>query len=134
MVRCRPIAARMSSGQSTMGGNNRAAGSAILMIPTSSRRLRSTKALVKWVVPIITVSIADLSTALSASTWARAAVMPEPTSSVVVVLHNVNKVSPSITTASVLVPPTSIPMRMLLSPRPALAARRCRRRRRRRGS
>ena len=50
----RPSVSAKSFGQSVSGGRPLVAGRPRRMAATSSRRLRSTTALVKWVVPIIT--------------------------------------------------------------------------------
>lgn len=77
---------------------------------TGSSRAASTSAFTKWVVPIIT---AEVSTAPSAVI---AAATPEVTSAVVgdLTAASTSPLSPS-RAASVLVPPTSIPMRIMLS-------------------
>jgi hypothetical protein len=70
--------------------------------------------LVKWVVPIITACTEAGSAALSASKPSSASRMPVVTSRVVARLISVTTELPSIRTASVCVPPTSIPTRIEL--------------------
>jgi hypothetical protein len=67
--------------------------------------------LVKWVVPIMTPAICEVAVPEVSRTWRRAVVMPLVTSSVVGVLILAMTVVPSMSTASVFVPPTSIPIR-----------------------
>ena len=74
---------------------------------------RWTTALVKCVVPIITASMRAGSTALSASRSSQRRDDAVPTSGVVAVLTAWRTRRPSIRTASVLVPPTSMPMRII---------------------
>ena len=107
-----PNVAASSVGQSVKGGRPHAAGSARRTTPTGKSRLRSTKAFVKWVVPIITASMADTVVPESASTISSALTIPPMTSGVVGVLPVARTLIPSIRAASVLVPPTSIPIRM----------------------
>ncbi len=106
------MAWRKSSGQSTIGGRTLVAGKPSRTAATGVSRRRSTIALVKCVVPIITVAMESGETPASAKTAWRAAVIPEVTSGVVGVLCQARTFVPSIKTASVLVPPTSIPIRM----------------------
>ena len=77
---------------------------------TGTRRRRSTMALVNWVVPIITPEIVSGATFDRASTPSIAATTPAPTSAVVGALMEALTVAPSISTASVFVPPTSTPI------------------------
>ena len=79
---------------------------------TGTRRRRSTIALVNWVVPIITPVMASGAIADWAMTPSIAATTPAPTSAVVGALMEAATVAPSISTASVLVPPTSTPILM----------------------
>ena len=78
-----------------------------------SRPRRCTTALVKWVVPIMTASTADRSVPGRSSRRLSAVSIPEVTSSVVGVFTVYRTVWSSIRTASVLVPPTSIPIRII---------------------
>lgn len=94
-----------------MGGRARVAGSPSRMIAVGCKRRRSTTALVKWVVPIMMPVTAEGSAPLDLSRNWRAVVIPAVTSAVVGVLILATTCEPLIKTASVLVPPTSIPMR-----------------------
>ncbi len=86
------------------------AGYPILITATLESRLRSTIALVQWVVPSMACLIIDRSIALSASTFARTSSIPLVTSSVVGdFAFDMTWPSSSSNTASVFVPPTSIP-------------------------
>ena len=67
---------RMSSAQSTMGGMPRVAGAPSRRIPMGARFLRSTMALVHWVVPSMACLIWPRSTPDTARTVRRAARMP----------------------------------------------------------
>ena len=107
--------AARSSGQSTKGGSEALAGRPMRTAATRVRSRRWTTALVKWVVPIITASIGPPSSA-AASRSRRAAVIPLVTSAVVGVLTAWTTRVPSRSTASVLVPPTSMPMRLTRTP------------------
>ena len=73
---------------------------------------RCTTALVKCVVPIITTSTVSAAMPEVASTSESAAATPLITSGVVAAFTPATTTSPSISTASVLVPPTSMPMRI----------------------
>ncbi|MCY1380574.1 hypothetical protein D9M69_684090 [compost metagenome] len=73
--------------------------------------LRSITALVKCVVPIITVPILDRSIPALAIAPSSASMTPVVTSSVVDALTPDSTCRPSMMTASVFVPPTSIPNR-----------------------
>jgi hypothetical protein len=68
-------------------------------------------ALVKCVVPIITLAILARSTPAFDSTFSSASSTPEVTSSVVAAFTPASTSRSCMTTASVLVPPTSIPRR-----------------------
>ena len=92
------------------------AGSASRTAAVSSRRRRSTTAFVKWVVPIITAVTWSGGQAPLASTCSSAETMPELTFAVVGVLCVATTDAPSISTASVFVPPTSTPMRIASPP------------------
>lgn len=109
---CRPSVVARSSGQSTIGGRPRVAGRPRRTAATSSSRLRSTTALVKCVVPIITASMSATEAPVRLSKSRRTAVMPPLTSAVVGDLQSLRTAMPSMRTASVLVPPTSMPMRI----------------------
>ncbi len=109
--RARTSSAR-SSGQSTKGGSEAPEGRPMRTAATRPRSRRWTTALVKWVVPIIAASASRAPGARSTSP-ARARVMPVVTSGVVGVFTAAATVSSSRSTASVLVPPTSMPMRRL---------------------
>jgi len=84
------------------------------MTPTSTSRRRSTNALVNWVVPIMTDSIAPGAIPACASTSPTAATIPPPTSAVVGDLPAPTTAAPRRITASVFVPPTSTPIRIVL--------------------
>jgi hypothetical protein len=84
------------------------------MIATGSTCRRSTMALVKWVVPIMTEAIALVSVPDCLRTLLIAVVMPLVTSSVVGVFSFARTRRSSISTASVFVPPTSTPIRKLM--------------------
>ena len=107
------MAAEISDGQSVNGMIPREDGKAIRMIPTGSKPRRSTNALVKCVVPIITFSISAGATPDDARTSLIASTMPSLTFSVVGDLWAANTAVPPMTTASVLVPPTSTPILMI---------------------
>ena len=87
------------------GGNERVAGSPSRIAATSTTRLRSTIALVKCVVPIITALTSAAATFVSASKSRRTVMIPEPTSGVVGVFRHPTTSIPFIKTASVFVPP-----------------------------
>src|ERR671935_1866155 len=100
-----------------MGGSDRVAGRPSRTAATWARSRRWTTALVNWVVPIITALIWSVATWVCASNWFRAATMPVVMSAELFILTHSTGRLPSISTASVFVPPTSIPTRsMLLSP------------------
>ena len=107
-----PSALRRLSGQSTMGGTDRVAGAPRRTAAVGAICRASTTAFVKWVVPIITARTVLGSVVEERSISRRADVMPEDTSDVVGVLQVLMTRRPSIRTASVLVPPTSIPSRI----------------------
>ena len=106
---------RRSSGQSTIGGKQTVAGKPRRIQAVGVRCLRSTTAFVKWVVPIITPSMVAVSMPESAMTLRRAVAIPSDTFAVVGVLVELTTVVPSINTASVFVPPTSIPILIFFS-------------------
>ena len=110
-----------SSGQSTRGGRSWVAGRDKRMTAVGDRLRRSSRALVKWVVPTITASTCA-PRGFWASSSVTAAIMPEVTSGVVGDLAAPASCAPSIRTASVLVPPTSTPMNInqRLHPTPPL--------------
>ena len=116
-----PIALLRSSGQSTIGGSEAVAGSPRRTAAVGARSRRCTTALVKWVVPIITTSMASGFIPEAASTEFSAATTPDITSAVVASLTPARTLVPSMTTASVLVPPTSMPI--LIIPRSLLPRR-----------
>ena len=90
------------------------AGNPSRIAAVGSSRRRSTTALVKCVVPIITAAISSVAVPELSSTWRNAVVMPRVTSSVVGVLILAMTSVPAMSTASVFVPPTSIPIRGLI--------------------
>src|SRR6266403_654334 len=115
-----------SSGQSTNGGSDALAGRPMRTAATRVRPRRWTTALVKWVVPIMTALIvvagsasparsvgglSEMRLGSVASSSASARVTPPVTSAVVGVFTAATTRSPSRRTASVLVPPTSMPIR-----------------------
>ena len=104
-----PSASRSSAGQSTSGGSDSVAGSARRSTAVGARRFRSSRALVRWVVPTITAP-----TRRPGGRWRTASRsasrIPEVTSAVVGRLAAPASAAPSMRTASVLVPPTSTPM------------------------
>ena len=100
-------AAAKSWGQSTSGGRPRPAGKPTRKKPTRLRSRRCTTALVKWVVPTTTASTRSCGSAC------RAFRMPVSTSDVVGVLIDATIWVPSSSAASVFVPPTSIPIRLM---------------------
>src|SRR6185436_8906081 len=101
-----------SCGQSQKGGSEALAGMPIRIAATFIKFRRWTTALMKCVVPITTASTGPRA-AGSARNAFRASRMPDVTSSVVGRLTAKTTLSPSSSTASVLVPPTSIPMRRI---------------------
>src|SRR5580698_8112892 len=80
------------------------------MTPTSMRFLPSTKAFVKWVVPIMTHRMSAAATPELRKTSPIALRMPSLTFAVVGDLHDAISSDPFIRAASVLVPPTSMPI------------------------
>ena len=99
-----------SSAQSTMGGMPTVAGAPMRMTPMGARFLRSTMALVHWVVPSMAWPMALGSTPDWRMTPRMASTMPSYTSEVVWRLTSATTLKfSSISTASVLVPPTSMP-------------------------
>src|SRR5258707_13061797 len=110
------MAARRSAGQPTKGGMARVAGAAMRIRPTRLRLWRSRIAFVQWVVPSMACLIAPGSRPGCPSTnpWS-ALRMPLVTSGVVGDLKLASKSERSFnTTASVFVPPTSIPRRKVI--------------------
>src|SRR4051794_958469 len=101
-----------SFGQSQNGGSEALAGMPMRIAATFINCRRCTTALMKCVVPITTASTGSRA-AGSARSALRASRMPEVTSMVVGRLTVKTTLSPSSSTASVLVPPTSIPMRRI---------------------
>jgi hypothetical protein len=103
---------RMSGGQSVSGGMASPEGAPSRTTPTRQRLRRSTMALVQCVVPSMAWRMAPAGIFPSLSTPSTASVMPEETSVVVGRLHwAMTSSRSSRMTASVLVPPTSIPSR-----------------------
>ena len=107
-----------SSGQSQNGGSEAEAGMPSLSAPTLVRWRRWTTALMKWVVPIITPSMRfsvpfdSFKTPVAPRLFSESR-MPVVTSSLVGALTAPVTLPSSIRTASVLVPPTSMPMRLM---------------------
>jgi hypothetical protein len=97
-----------------MGGSDAVAGSPSRNAAVGASRSASTSALMKWVVPIITACTVDGSNRRCCCSPSKACTMPEVTSLLVERLTAASTVEPSISTASVLVPPTSIPMRTIV--------------------
>src|SRR5258708_2588646 len=95
-----------------MGGSACVAGSPSLTTAVGIKRLASTTAFVKWVVPIITAWICPGRDRLSSTRVRRTLTTPDVTSAVVGVFTSAITFWPSMRTASVLVPPTSIPIRI----------------------
>src|SRR6516164_2868246 len=102
-----------SSGQSQNGGSEALAGSPMRTAATRARSRRWTTALTKWVVPITTPSIVPRATSGWRASFASAVTMPAVTSAVVGVLIACTTRPSSSSTASVLVPPTSMPIRRI---------------------
>src|SRR3712207_1111552 len=94
-----------------MGGRAAVAGRPSRTAAVGASRRASTSALMKCVVPIITAVTAAGSNARCACRLSRAWTMPAVTSSLVGDFVAARTVVPSSRTASVFVPPTSIPMR-----------------------
>ena len=119
-----PIASRRSAGQSTIGGRHSVAGNPSRTAAVASTSRRCTTALVKCVVPIITTPTDSGAMLPSRSSRRSASSTPPITSAVVVALTACSTSRPSIATASVLVPPTSTPIRIfspvIRPPSPAL--------------
>ena len=105
-------ARRRSSGQAISGGTERVAGAPRRSTATRFSRRRSSTAFVAWVVPSITWVTRPRSISAEASTRSSAIRIPPVTSGVVGDLaHASTASSRSSTTASVFVPPTSMPIR-----------------------
>src|SRR5271168_3483275 len=102
-----------SAGQSQNGGSEALAGSPMRTAATRARSRRCTTALTKWVVPITTPSILPRAISGRRVSSASAVTMPVVTSDVVGVLTACATLPSSSTTASVLVPPTSMPIRRI---------------------
>src|ERR1700688_3615125 len=103
-----------SGGQSQNGGREALAGMPIRIAATFIKCRRWTTALMKCGVPITTASTGARA-AGSARNAFKASRMPDVTSIVVGRFTVKTTLSPSSSTASVLVPPTSIPMRRMTS-------------------
>src|SRR5438067_1964011 len=103
-----------SSGQSQNGGNDALAGKPMRIAATRDKLRRCTTALTKCVVPMTTPSIGPRATPAWRDNFASAATMPPVTSSVVGVLTACTTRPSSSNTASVFVPPTSIPIRRII--------------------
>ncbi len=110
-----PSTSRRSAGQSTIGGRLCVAGRHSRTVATCARSRRCTTALVKCVVPIITTSTLSAVVLAAASTSRSALTTPVITSPLVAAFTPATTVLPSISTASVFVPPTSIPIRIMCS-------------------
>src|SRR6185437_11112216 len=104
------MVSRRSSGQSTIGGSEAVAGRPRRTAAVWARSRRCTTALVKCVVPIITTSTAEGGSLDASSTLRSAATTPDMTSDEVAAFTPAMTFVPSMTTASVLVPPTSMPI------------------------
>src|SRR5258708_3983968 len=102
-----------SGGQSQKGGNEAPVGRPMRIAATRASPRRCTTALTKCVVPITTPSIAPLATAGWRPRRSSAVTMPSVTSAVVGVFTACTMLPSSSSTASVLVPPTSMPMRLM---------------------
>src|SRR5271157_5738724 len=102
-----------SSGQSQNGGSEALAGSPMRTAATRARSRRWTTALTKCVVPITTPSMAARATSGWPASSPSAVTMPAVTSGVVGVLTACTTRPSSSSTASVLVPPTSMPIRRI---------------------
>ena len=105
------MTAARSAGQSDMGGTAVVAGAASRSTPTGFKRCRSITALVNWVVPSITAAIRSGAAPPCFKTVPAAATIASAIPTLVATLCQDSTWSPSISTASVLVPPTSIPKR-----------------------
>src|SRR5690606_15901102 len=104
-----PAASTRSSGQPAIGGTPSAFGSDTRNTATRVRSRRCTKAFTNWVVPIITAAILSRCSGAAASTAETALMTPLRTSAVVKLFAEASTSLPRISTASVLVPPTSMP-------------------------
>src|SRR5882762_2995964 len=102
-----------SCGQSQNGGSEALAGSPMRTAATRERSRRWTTALTKCVVPITTPSIMPRPISGWRASCESAATMPAVTSAVVGVLTACTRCPSSSSTASVLVPPTSMPIRRI---------------------
>src|SRR5712671_2525731 len=102
-----------SAGQSQKGGNEALAGNPIRTAATRARSRRCTTALTKWVVPMMTPSIVLRAISGRPVSSSSAVTMPVVTSDVVGVLTACATFPSSSITASVLVPPTSMPIRRI---------------------
>src|SRR5688500_5197383 len=107
---CRPKASASDSGQSTIGGTPLEEGRLSRTAAVGVNPVLDTMALVKCVVPSMTASIAAASKSGLSLSAASAARMPDKTSPVVGRLTAASTSCRRISTASVLVPPTSIPI------------------------
>src|SRR6202030_432165 len=102
-----------SAGKSQSGGSEALAGNPIRTATTRARSRRCTTALTKWVVPITTPSILPRAISGRRVNSPSAVTMPVVTSDVVGVLTACATLPSSSRTASVLVPPTSMPIRRI---------------------
>src|SRR5689334_17660852 len=102
-----------SGGQSQNGGSEALAGNPIRTAATRARSRRCTTALMKWVVPMTTPSILLRAISGPRVSSPSAVTTPVVTSDVVGVLTACATFPFSSITASVLVPPTSIPIRRI---------------------
>src|SRR4051794_37146869 len=102
-----------SAGQSQKGGNEALTGNPIRTAATRARSRRCTTALAKWVVPMTTPSIVLRAIYRPPVSPASAVTMPVVTSDAVGVLTACATFPSSSITASVLVPPTSMPIRRI---------------------
>src|SRR5882724_6309177 len=106
--------AARSAGQSQNGSSEALAGMPMRIAATFCNERRCTTALMKWVVPITTASTGTAAAGLARNDLS-ASRMPEVTSAVVGRLTEWTTFSPAIRMASVLVPPTSMPIRFIRS-------------------
>ena len=106
----------MSSGQPILGGRPTPDGLPMRIAATSESSRRSITALVNWVVPSITASMESSPPACSDRIASSASIMPVSTSAVVSALVCAMTASPSSNTASVCVPPTSMPILSMSAP------------------
>ena len=109
-------ASARSAGQSTKGGRLAPVGSPMRSTATFCRPRRWTTALVNCVVPTTTAS-AEHASGAALIRSVSAVSTPDSTSSVVGVFTDASTRVLSTNAASVLVPPTSIPMRLMPGPR-----------------